>query len=226
MLAPWKESCDKSKQCIKKQRYHFADKGLYSQSYDFFGSHVLMWGLDHKESWAVKNWYFWVLVLEKILETPNQSVLKEIRPEYSLEGLKLKLKFQYFGHLMQRADSLEKWERLRVRREGGNRGWDGWMASLTQWTWVWVNSGSWWWTGRPGVLQSMGSQIVGHDLVTQQQQVIIFHFYPQVFHSWDLNFVLPCSGTFLWVIYSEKMARWCIYLVLKYLGMSLGFISE
>ena len=111
-------------------------------------------------------------------------------------------------------------------RRRGDRGWDVWTASPILRTWVWIISGSWWWTGRPGVLQSMGSQIVGHDLVTQQQQVIIFHFYPQVFHSWDLNFVLPCSGTFLWVIYSEKMARWCIYLVLKYLGMSLGFISE
>ena len=59
------------------------------------------------------------------------------------------------------------WERLRAGREGDNRGWDGWMASPTQWTWVWVNSGSWWWTGRPGVLQSMGSQRIGHDWVTE-----------------------------------------------------------
>ena len=59
------------------------------------------------------------------------------------------------------------WERLRAGGEGDNRGWDGWMASLTQWTWVWVNSGSWWWTGRPGVLQSMGSQRVGHDWITE-----------------------------------------------------------
>ena len=64
------------------------------------------------------------------------------------------------------------WERLRAGGEGGDRGWDGWMASLTQWTWVWVDSGSWWWTGKPGVLQFMGSQRVGHDLVTQQQQQI------------------------------------------------------
>ena len=73
----------------------------------------------------------------------------------------LKLKLQYFGHLMWRADSSEKtlmWERLRAGGEGNERGWDGWMASPTQWTWVWVNSGSWWWTGRPGVLRFMGSQ--------------------------------------------------------------------
>ena len=95
---------------------------------------------------------------------------KEISSEYSLEGLMLKLKLQYFGHLMQRTDSLEKfqcWERLKAGEEEDDRGWDGWMALLTQWTWVWVNSGSWWWTGRPGVLQFMGSQTVRHNWVTE-----------------------------------------------------------
>ena len=90
---------------------------------------------------------------------PNQSILKEISPEYSLEGLRLKLKLQYFGHPMWRIDSFEKpvnLERLKAGREGDDRGWDGWMASPIQWTWVWVNFGSWWWTGRPGMLQSMG----------------------------------------------------------------------
>ena len=97
----------------------------------------------------------------------NQSILKEISPGCSLEGLMLKLKLQYFGHLMRRTDSFEKrpwcWERLNVGGEGDDRGWDGWMASSTQWTWVWVDSGSWWWTERPGVLQSKGLQRVGHD---------------------------------------------------------------
>ena len=81
----------------------------------------------------------------------------------------LKLKFQSFGHLMWRTDSLERpwcWERLKAGGEGDDRGWDGWMASLTQWTWVWVSSGSWWWTGRPGVLQSIGLQRVGPNWVT------------------------------------------------------------
>ena len=99
----------------------------------------------------------------------NQSILKEISPRCSLEGLMLKLKLQYFGHLMWRVDSLEKTLMLgeiRGRRRGDDRGWDGWMASPTQWTWVWVNSGSWWWTGRPGVLWFMGSQRVRHDWVT------------------------------------------------------------
>ena len=94
------------------------------------------------------------------------SILKEISPEYSLEGLMLKLKVQYFGHLMQRPDSLEKTlmqGKTEGRGEGDNKGWDCWMASPTLWTWVWVNSGSWRWTGKPGVLQSVGLQRVGHN---------------------------------------------------------------
>ena len=89
----------------------------------------------------------------------KQSILKEISPEYSLEGLMLELKLQYFGHLMQRTDSSERpfcWERLKAGGEGDDRRWDGWTASPSWWTWVWVSSRSWWWTGRPGVLQSMG----------------------------------------------------------------------
>ena len=100
----------------------------------------------------------------------NQSILKEISPEYSLEGLMLKLKLQYFGHLMWRADSFEKtlmlgW--LKAGGEGDDRGWDGWMASPTQWTWVWVSSGSWRWPGKPAMLLSMGLQKVGHDWATE-----------------------------------------------------------
>ena len=131
-----------------------------------------MWELECEESWVLKNWCFWTVVLEKTLESPdckeNQAVHpKEISPEYSLEGLMLKLKLQYFGHLMQRTDSFEKTlilGKVKAWREGEDRGWDDWMASLTHWTWVWANSGSWWWTGR---LQSMGLQRVGHDWVTE-----------------------------------------------------------
>ena len=134
-----------------------------------------MWELDYKESWALKNWCFWTMVLEKTLRVSwtarrsNQSILKEISPEYLLEGLMLKLKLQYFAHLMWRNEFLKRpwcWERLKAGGEGDYRRWDGWMASLIQWTWVCVNSGSWWWTGRPGMLQSMGLQRVGHDWVT------------------------------------------------------------
>ena len=113
-LAPWKQSYDKSRQHIKEQRYDFVDKDLPSQSYGFSSSHLWMWELDYKESWALKNWCFWTVVLEKTLVSPLDC--KEIQlvhpkgdsPEYSLEGLMLKLKLQYFGHLMQRADSFEK----------------------------------------------------------------------------------------------------------------------
>ena len=96
----------------------------------------------------------------------NQSILKEISPGCSLERLMLKLKVQYFGHLMQRVDSLEKpwcWEGFGAGGEGDDRGWDGWMASLTRWTWVWVSCRSWWWTGTPDVLWFVVSQRVGHD---------------------------------------------------------------
>ena len=98
MLAPWKKSYDKTRQCIKKQRHYFADKGPLSQSYGFSSSHVWIWELDHKESWVPKNWCFWIVVLERLLKVPwtarrsNQSILKENSPEYSLEGLILKLK--------------------------------------------------------------------------------------------------------------------------------------
>ena len=134
-----------------------------------------MWELNCKESWVLKNWCFWTMVLEKTLESPldargsNQSILKEINPEYSLEGLMLKLKLQYFGHLMWRTDSFERTLML-GKIEGGRTGWQrwhGWMASPTRWTWVWVDSGSWWWTGRPGMLQSIGLQRVRHDWATK-----------------------------------------------------------
>ena len=99
-------------QCITFKRHYFADKGPSSQSYGFSSSHVWRWKLDHKESWVPKNWCFWIVVLEKRVpwtaRRSNQSILKEISPEYSLEELMLKLKLQYFSHLMQRTDSLEK----------------------------------------------------------------------------------------------------------------------
>ena len=158
-----------------QRHYYFANKGLSSQSYGFSSSHVGIWELDCEESWVPKNWCFWTVVLEKTLESPldykrsNQSILKEISPGCSL-GLMLKLKLQYFGHLMRRTDSLEKTlmlGKIKAGGEGDNRGWDGWMASLTGWTWVWVNSRIWWWTGKPGMLWSMGLQRVGHDWATE-----------------------------------------------------------
>ena len=136
--APWKKSYDQPRQHIKKQRHYFADKGPSSQSYGFSGSHVWMWELDYKESWALKNWYFWTVVLEKTLESPltarrsNQSILKEISPDYLLEGLMLKLKLQCFGHLMRRADSFEKTlmvGKIEGRRRGQQR--MRWLDDIT-----------------------------------------------------------------------------------------------
>ena len=125
------------------------------------------------ESWTIKKAEcqrtdaFELWCWRRLLRVPwtarrsNQSILKEISPEYSLEGPMLKLKLRYFGHLMWRTDSLEKTQmlgKMKAGGEGDNRGWDGWMASPMRWAWVWVGSRSWWWTGKPGVLQSMGSQ--------------------------------------------------------------------
>ena len=113
MLAPWKKSYDQPRQHIKKQRHYFTNKGPSSQSYGFSSSRVWMWELDCKESWVLKNWCFWTVVLRFLRVTwtakrSNQSILKEIIPEYSFEGLMLKLKLQYLGHLIRRTDSLEK----------------------------------------------------------------------------------------------------------------------
>ena len=128
------------------------------------------WTIKKAERWRIDSFELWCWI--RLLRVPwtarrfNQSILKNISPEYSLEGLMLKLKLQSFGHLMGRTDSFEKTlmlGKLKVGEEGDDRGWDGWMASPTQWAWVWVNSGSWWWTGRPGMLQSMRSQRVRHS---------------------------------------------------------------
>ena len=140
---------------------------------------VVMYGC---ESWTVKKAErrridaFELWCWRRRLRVPwtarrsNQSILKEISPGISFQGMMLTLKLQYIGHLMWRVDSLEKTLMLGgtgAGGEGDDRGWGGWMASLTRWTWVWVNSGSWWWTGRPGMLQFMGSQRVGHDWATE-----------------------------------------------------------
>ena len=139
---------------------------------------VVMYG---RESWTIKKTEqqridaFELWCWRRVLRVPwtarrsSQSILKEISPEYSLEGLMLKLKLQYFGHLIWITHWKRSWcwERLKAGGEGDDRGWDGWMASLTRWAWVWVTSGCYWWTGRPGVLQSMGLQRVWYDWATE-----------------------------------------------------------
>ena len=132
------------------------------------------WTTKKAERWRIDAFEVWCW--RRLLRVPwtarrsNQSFLKEISPGCSLEGLMLKLKLQYLATWCEDLTHLKRpqcWERLKVGGEGDNRGWDGWMASLTQWTWVWVNSKSWWWTGRPDVLKPMGLPRVGHDWVTE-----------------------------------------------------------
>ena len=148
-----------------------------------------IWTITKVECWRIDAFELWCW--RRLLRVPwparrsNQSILEEISPEYSLEGLMLKLKLQYFGHLMWRTDSLEKTLMLgKIEgRRRGDRDWDGWMTSLTWWTWVWARSGSWWWTGKPGVLQSMGSQRGRHNWATELKLVyvtvpIIHKIYP------------------------------------------------
>ena len=145
MLAPWKKSYDLPRQHIKKQRHYFANKGPSSQSYVFFSSPVWMWKLDHKESWALKNWCFWTVVLEKTLESPVDC--KEIQPVHP----KGNQSWIFIGRTDAEAETPTLatwckelihrkrpwcWERLKAGGEGDDRGWDSWMASLTQWTWV------------------------------------------------------------------------------------------
>ena len=172
MLALWKKSYDQPRQKIKKQNVKLPTKFCLVRTMVF---PVVMYEC---ESWTIKKLSTKELVLLNCgvgedLIVPwtagrsNQSILKEISPEYSLEGLMVKLKVQYFGHLMGRTDSLEKTGKSEGRGEGDNKVWDGWMASPTKWTWIWVNSRCWWWTAKPGMLQSIGSQRARHDWATE-----------------------------------------------------------
>ena len=152
-------------------------KGLSSQGYGFSSSHVWMSELDYKESWAPKNWCFWTVVLEKTLESPLDC--KEIQPVYPKGNQSLNIYWKDWcwswnsntlATWCEELTHLKRprcWERLRIGGKGDNRGWDGWMVSPTHWTWVWVDSGSLWWTGRPGMLQFIGLQKVGQDWATE-----------------------------------------------------------
>ena len=134
---------------------------------------VECWRTDLNRGIGEDSWVPWSA------RRSNQSILKEISLEYWLERLMLRLKCQFFGHLMWRTDSLEKTlmlGKIEGARRRVNRGWNGWMASPTRWTWVWVSSGSWWWTGKCGVLKSMGSQRVRHNWATQLEKIKV-HFY-------------------------------------------------
>ena len=131
MLTPWKKSYDQPREHIKKQRHYFVNKVPSIQGYGFSSSHVWMWDLDHKEVWAPKNWCFWIVVLEITLESPlGCKEIQPVRPkgDQSWKELMLQLKLQYFGHLMRRADSLEKTLML-VKIEGRRR--RGWLDGIS-----------------------------------------------------------------------------------------------
>ena len=161
--------------CILKSKYIILPtKFCLVKAMGFSSSHVWMWELDYKESWVPKNWCFWTVVLEKTLESPLDGMeIKPVNPKGNQAWI-----------FIERTDAKAetpilwppdakiwpwpwRWERLKAGREGNDRGWDGWMASPTQWTWVWASSRSWWRIGKPGMLQSMGSQRVEHDWVTR-----------------------------------------------------------
>ena len=163
-LAPWKKSYDKTRQHMKKQGHYFANKGPSSQSYGFSSGHVWMW-----ENWVPKNWCFWTVVSEKTLESPLDC--KEIKPVHP----KGNQYWIFIGRTDAEDEALilcppdaKNWLTGKDPDVGTDWRWeenrmtDGWMASPTQKTWVWVNSRSWWWTGRPGMPQSIGSQRVRH----------------------------------------------------------------
>ena len=135
-----------------------------------------MWELDHKEGWIPKNWYFQIVVLEKTPQSPlDCKKIKPVKPKGNQPWI-------FIGRTDAEAEVPKQatwweesthwkrpwcWERLKAGGEGNDKGWDGWMASPTQWTWVWVNSGSWWWTEKPSMLQSIGSQRIGHNWATE-----------------------------------------------------------
>ena len=169
MLAPWKKSYDKHRHILKSRDITLLTKVHLVKAMVF---PVVMyrcesWTIEKDEHWRIDAFELWCW--RRLLRVPwtasrsNQSVLKEISPECSLKRLMLKLKLQYFGSWCEESTPWKRpwcWERLKVEGEGDDRGWDGWMASPTWWIWVWASSGSWWWTGRPAMLQSMRLQRV------------------------------------------------------------------
>ena len=151
-----------------------------------------MWELDCEESWAPKNWCFWTVVLEKTLESPlDCKAIQPVHPKGRRSVLGVHWKDWCWSWnsntLATCCEELTHWKRpwcwegLRAGGEGDDRGWDGWMATPTRWTWVWVNSGSWWWMGSPGVLRFIGSQRVRHDWVTELNWIILLSLF---FGNW------------------------------------------
>ena len=163
-LTPWKKVMTNLDSLLKSRDITLPTKVRLCQSYGFSSSYVWMWELDYKESWALKNRCFWTVVLKETLESPLDC--KELQPV----DPKGNQSWIFIGRTDVEAEAPMLWPpdanswfiwkdsdgRLKAGGEGDDRGWVIWVASLTQWTWEWVNSGSWCWTGRPGMLQSIG----------------------------------------------------------------------
>ena len=173
MLTPWKENYDQPRQHIEKERHYFANKGPSSQGYGFCSGHVWMWELDYKERIDAFELWCW----RRLLSPLDSREIKPVNPKGNQSWI-------FKGRTDAEAEApilwppwREEpthsrrpwfWERLRAGGEGDNRGWDGWMALLTQWTRVGASSGRWWRTGQPGALQSAGLQRVRHNWATEQ----------------------------------------------------------
>ena len=174
-LAPWKKSYDPPRQHIKKQRHYFAAKVCLVKA---VVSPVVMYGC---ESWTIKKAEhqridaFELWCWRRLLRVPwtarsIQSILKQVSPEYSLKDWCWSWNCNTLVTWCEELTHWKRpwcWERLKAGGEGDDREWDGWMTSPIWWTWVWASSRSWWWTRRPGVLQSMGLQRVGYDWATE-----------------------------------------------------------
>ena len=153
---------------MKKQRHYFANRSPTSKSYGFSSSHVWMWELDHKESWALENWCFWTVVLEKTLESPlDCKEIKSVNHKGNQSWIFIwRIDAEVEASILW-SPGAKNWlngkDPYAVKTgEGDDRGWDGWTSSLT---WVWASTGIWWWTGKPFVLQSLGSQRVEQEWV-------------------------------------------------------------
>ena len=201
-----------------------------------------MWELDHKESWALKNWCFWTVVLQKTLERPLD--FKEIKP-VSPKGNQ---PWIFIGRTDAEAETSVLWplytknwligkdsevERLTAGGEGDDRGWDGWMASPTRWIWVWASSGSWWWIGRPGMLQAMGLQRVGHDWAIELNWCwMIYNFLKFLTNILEhTDFVIPSSYGIVSLNYIPHNSHCCFnllensYLILHATTVQITLIS-
>ena len=175
MLAPWKKGYDQPRQNIKKQRHYFANKRPSCQSHGFSSSPVWMWELGYKERWMLNNCCFWTVVLEKTLESPlDCKEVQLVNPKGDQSWILIGRTYtEAEAPILWPWEELTHWkrpwcwERLKAGGKGDDRGWGGWMASPTWWSWVWASYGSWWRTEKPDVLQSMMSQKVRHNWITE-----------------------------------------------------------